>query len=135
MNRKTERTELVGAHTIHWDADIETVLYEIAEIINDALVGTSYSADRNTTIGEKCVDIFWGTERKANPRVAHVWPKRRTENMDFCVRTELVSLMKGKIDLPADSDIKEGRYSNWRSYRKISISRVLEMISALTGKT
>ena len=134
MKEKAERIEVVGNHSIHWDSDVESLLQEFSTIFNDLFKGTSYTADRNSTPGEKSVDIFWGEPSAINKRVAHAWPKLRTENMDLSVQTELVSLIKDKVDLPEDDDIKPGRYSGWRTFKKIPMSKALEILGAIAGK-
>ena len=133
MKEKAERIEVVGNHTIHWDLDVESLLQEFSTIFNDLFKGTSYIAARNSTPGEKSVDIFWGEPSVMNKRVAHAWPKLRTENMDLCVQTELVNLIKDKVVLPDDDDIKPGRYSGWRTFKKIPMSKALEILGAIAG--
>lgn len=133
MSTKRERIEVVGEHIIHWSFDKEAVLQEFVSIFTEVFEGSSYSAKRNTTPGEMCIDIFWGSEEDI-PRVAHVWPKTRTETMDLCVQTELVERIKAKVDLPMDSDIKDGRYPNWRTFKKIKMSKAIEILSAIAGK-
>ena len=113
MSTKRERIEVVGEHIIQWSFDQEAVLQEFVSIFTEVFEGSSYSAKRNTTPGEMCIDIFWGSEEDI-PRVAHVWPKTRTETMD--------------------SDIKDGRYPNLRTFRKIKMSKAIEILSAIAGK-
>ena len=133
MSKRKERIEIIGNHSINWDADKETVLKEIVVILNDLFIGTSYTASRNSTSGEKNVDIFYGKGSVDNPRVAHVWPKTRTESVDLCVTIELVEQIKNRVELPEDSDIKPGKYLNWRAFKKIPVSKALEILKELAS--
>ncbi len=134
MGIKRERIEMVGNHDIHWDSDMETVLHECVAVLTELFCGTSYSAVRNTTVGEKCIDVFWGQERVNNPRIAHIWPKLRAEKVDLCLQTVFVDRIKDVINLPEDSDVKDGRYPNWRTFKKIPVTKAVEILGAVAGK-
>ena len=71
---------------LNWYAEIETLLRKACEEINAILNGTTFTALRNPTVGEKCVNIM---QEGVRARVGHIWPKMADHEFDVCLANEL----------------------------------------------
>ncbi len=120
-----------SALTINWDADTEQVLSQLKNTLDDVFTGTEFYLKRNPTNGEEQVNLYKNGE---SGRVAFMHPKKKLECMDFCLRTELHTLVKHKIELPEDVDIKPGRYIGWRRMRGVSLQKAQEICLTISGK-
>ena len=80
--------ELRWPEDIDWKDDVEGILKQTARILSDILAGTKYSVSRNSTIGEKDVDIFVEGEEK---RIGQIWPKKRDRRFELTIPKEWYS--------------------------------------------
>ena len=71
---------------LNWYAEKETLLRKACEEINAILNGTTFTALRNTTVGEKCVNIM---QEGVKGYVGHIWPKIKNHEFDVCLTNEL----------------------------------------------
>ena len=115
---------------LEWDNDIESILSQYVKIINDVLEGTDYYAKRNSTIGEKNVDIF---KKGVNGRVGHLWPRKRDRIIHVNFTLDIVEQMGKRMQLPPDSDVKEGRYIKWRAFRNLDFMTAMAMVNELVN--
>ena len=115
---------------LDWDNDIETILSQYVKILNDALKGTDYYAQRNSTIGERNVDIF---KQGVSGRVGHLWPRKRNQIIHVNFTLDIVEQLGKKMQLPPDSDVKEGRYLKWRAFRGLDFKTAMEMVNELAN--
>ena len=115
---------------LEWDNDIESILSQYVKIINDVLEGTDYYAKRNSTIGEKNVDIF---KKGVNGRVGHLWPRKRDRIIHVNFTLDIVEQMGKRMQLPPDSDVKEGRYLKWRAFRNLDFKTAMDMVNELVN--
>ena len=113
---------------LDWNNDTETILAQLVKIINEVLDGTDYYAQRNSTIGEKNVDIF---KKGVSGRVGHLWPRKRDKNTHVNFMLDIVEQLGQRMQLPPDSDVKEGRYLKWRAFRGVSFKTAMGMINEL----
>lgn len=113
---------------LNWDNNIELILKQLASLLNDKLKGSDYYVERNSTIGEKNLDLF----KQGNPkRVGHIWPKKREQVMHASFTNDIVRQLACRIEMPQDCDVKKGRNLDWRQYRNLSLDMLIEMISEL----
>lgn len=113
---------------LDWDGSVEDILQEFTQIMNRALAGTDYYAERNTSLGEKNVNLF---KKGTTGRVGHFWPRKRERVIHANFTLDIVEQLESKMDMPEDSDVKEGRYLGWRAYRGIDFATVMKMIEVL----
>ena len=113
---------------LDWNNDTETILAQFVKIINKILDGTDYYAQRNSTIGEKNIDIF---KKGVSGRVGHLWPRKREQIIHVNFTLDIVEQLGKKMQLPPDSDVKEGRYLKWRAFRGLDFKTAMEMVNKL----
>lgn len=117
--------------SINWRADIETILASFSEEFNHIFDGTDYYAVRNSTSGEKSVDIM---KNGFSRRVGHVWPKKQSQTVDICLTKNLIRIVEGQISLPEPKELKKGRYDNWRCFPKVSYEKTIQVIERIANK-
>ena len=117
--------------SIDWSVGIEEVLRQLQNVFQSLLSGSDYFIIRNTTPKEKNLNIY----QKGNPhRVGQVWPKVRSQTMDFVFTVEEIDSLKTRVALPQDSDVKqEGRYPGLRRFKQVELSMGAEIIKALAA--
>ena len=116
--------------SMNWDADIETILKAFVDDLSEILEGTDYYVMRNSTIGEKCVNLM---KVGVSTRVGHIWPKKRLQAVDVCLMKNQINTISSKITLPESTEVKKDRLKDWRGFPKLSYEKALEMIQALTN--
>jgi hypothetical protein len=67
--------------SIDWDVDKENLLKQWEMILKNILDGSVYYVERNSTSGEKNVDIFRSDDKEN--RICHVWPKKDKKNVTY----------------------------------------------------
>lgn len=116
---------------IDWTLGIEQVLLQLKYLFAAVLSGSVYWVERNSTVGEKNLDIF---EKGDTRRVGSIWPKTTYQSMDLIFTTDMVKKIEKRVELPEDHDVKKGRYPGERLYKKVSLEKVLEIITVIAGK-
>lgn len=128
MNNVKEWAKSKTTEDILWNSDKESLLREIRLILSDCLKGSRFYLERNSTPGEKSIDIFLSGEKK---RIGSIWPKNRKKCIDLLLSNEYVDLLRLKIELPTDKDVKPGRVLNFRKFEAITVEKTIEIIDCL----
>lgn len=113
---------------LNWDCNIEEILAQFVEILNEVLADTEYYAERNSTVGEKNVDIF---KKGVSGRVGHLWPRKRDQIIHVNFTNDIVEQLERRMDMPQDTDVKKGRYLNWRAYKELDYATTMKIVSEL----
>ena len=116
---------------IDWTLGKEQVLLQLKYLFAAVLSGSVYWVERNSTVGEKNLDIF---EKGDIRRVGQIWPKTTYQSMDLIFTTDMIKKLEKRVELPEDHDVKKGRYPGERLYKKVSLEMVLEIITVIAGK-
>ena len=117
--------------SMNWDADIETILKAFVNDYSAILEGTDYYVLRNSTIGEKCINLM---KKNESHRVGHIWPKKRSQTVDVCLTKNLAQVISTKISLPQATEVKKDRLPEWCGFSKVSYEKTIEIINALANK-
>lgn len=83
-----------------WDGDIEETLDNLLNFFKPVFEGTEYSIERNSTFGEKCLNIF---KQGLPQRIGHIWPKKHKHVFDFLIARNLVVNLSESINLNAEN--------------------------------
>lgn len=114
---------------VNWNQDIDSILDLLTPEISGYFEPTSYSVMKNTKKTQKCIGIFDLFDK----RVAHIWPHKETKSFDICMKIDLVEAIRNKCDLPPHKDPKKERTPYWRTFQRVPLSTMLEMMYALSS--
>lgn len=117
------------SEVIEWRNNIEDILLAAEKLFNKFLEGSEYYCKRNTTINEKDIDLF---KKGIDKRIGHIWPKKQTHTVDFCLENDYIVPLRLKMELPHDKDVKPGRYLNQRCFDKISIEMACKILDNIS---
>ena len=115
--------------SMNWDASIEMILDSFVQDFSEILEGTDFYVVRNSK--QDCVNLM---KTGVKNRVGHIWPKKKSQSIDFCLKIDLMRIIESKIDHPESTEVKKDRMPNWRGYPKISYEKAIEIITTLAGK-
>lgn len=114
---------------VNWNQDIDSILDLLTHEIAEYFKPTAFSVVKNTKKTQKCIGIFDSLDK----RVAHIWPHKETTSFDVCMKVELVETIRTKCDLPPHRDPQKEKTPYWRTFQKIPLSTVLEMMQSLSS--
>lgn len=114
---------------LSWDNNVEEILLQFAEILNGVLEGTEYYVERNSTIGEKNLDVF---RKGIQGRIGHLWPRKRERVIHINFTTDIVEQLQSRMDMPEESEVKDGKKLNWRAYRGVDFETTMNMMKELS---
>ena len=121
-----DKTKLVSE--INWSQDRETILSQMVNVCNEIFQNTDFKPERNSTLGEKDVDVFF---RGDPSRICHIWPKMRDRLFDVWLRPDFYSKVVSKL---SQLGIQLGtNKTDWASGR-VSLEETIDILMALAGK-
>ncbi|MCQ2535171.1 MAG: hypothetical protein MJ172_11500 [Clostridia bacterium] len=112
---------------IDWDFNVEEILTQTRRLLSDRYKDTEYYFERNSTAGEKNIDVFKNGYPK---RIGYIYPKKRFQQYDLCLEIGLFNIANSKMILPELQEIKINRYSNTRRCR-VETEKMLEILDAV----
>lgn len=113
---------------LDWNESSKEVVARLEAILKKITDGTDYYVEINQKDQSKCVNIF---KRNGEKRIAHLQPNKREQRIHVNITKELVDQLKKRMDLPKDSDIKEGRYPNWRAFKNTDFDIAMKIVEEM----